>query len=50
VILQALRRIETLLVDEKGRREVLERSVDELKQQVAALQTRIAELEQRIRG
>jgi prefoldin subunit 5 len=50
VILQALRRIEILLVDEKGGREVLERSVEELKHQVAALQTRIAELEQRIRG
>jgi chromosome segregation ATPase len=47
-ILQALRRIESLLVDEQGKREILERSVEELKRQVAALQARIEELEQRI--
>ncbi len=49
-ILQALRRIETLLADERGRREILELSVDELKRQVAALQARIEQLEQQIRG
>jgi len=49
-ILQALRRIETLLVDERGRREILERSLEELKRQVVALQARIQELEERIRG
>ena len=49
-IVQGLRRIETLLVDEQGRREILERSVEELKRHMAALQARIDELEQRIRG
>lgn len=48
-IVQALRRIEGLLADEIGRREVLERSLQELKEQVAVLQARINELEQRIR-
>jgi len=46
---QALRRIESLLVDEQEKREALERRVDELKHQVAVLQVRIQELEQRIR-
>jgi flagellar capping protein FliD len=49
-ILLALRRIETLLVDETGKREVIERSIDELKRHVAALQSRIEELERRIRA
>lgn len=49
-ILQALRRIETLLVDERGRREVLERGLEELKRQVSALQVRMEELEERIRS
>ena len=48
-VLQALWRIETLLVDEQGKREILERGLEELKRQVAALQVRIAELEERIR-
>lgn len=48
-ITQALRRIEGLLADEAGRREVLERSVQELKHQAAVLQARIEELEQQIR-
>lgn len=48
-ILQALRRIEGLLADEMGRRELLERSVQELKQNVALLQARIDELERRLR-
>ena len=48
-ITQALRRIETLLVDERGKREILERSMDELKRQALALQARIDELEQRLR-
>jgi chromosome segregation ATPase len=47
-ILQALRRIENLLIDEKARWEILERSVEHLKQQVAALQLRIGKLEQRL--
>ena len=49
-IVQALRRIEGLLADEVGRREVLERGVEELKRQVALLQVRIEELERRIRS
>ena len=49
-IVQSLRRIEGLLADEMGRREVLERSVQELKQNVAFLQARIEELERRIRS
>jgi len=47
-VLQALRRIEGLLTDEIGRREVLERGLEELKRQVALLQARIDELEQRL--
>lgn len=49
-ITQALRRIESLLVNERVKRELLERRVDELKWQVGALQARIQELGQRIRG
>ena len=49
-ILQALRRIEALLVDEVARREILERSVEELKRNVAFLQARIDELERRLRS
>ena len=49
-ILQALRRIEGFLADERVRREVLERGVEELKRNVALLQTRIEELERRIRS
>ena len=47
-ITQALRRIETGLADERGRREILERALAELKQHVAALQSRIEEIEQRL--
>jgi len=49
-IVEALRRIEGLLADELTKRELLERRVDELKRDVAVLQARIEELEQRIRG
>jgi len=49
-IVQGLRRIEALFADERGRREVLERSLEELKREVAALQGRIAQLEHRMRG
>jgi uncharacterized small protein (DUF1192 family) len=45
-----LPRIEGLLSNEIGRREVLERSVEELKDRVAGLQARIEQLEQRLRG
>ena len=49
-ITQSLRRIEGLLADEIGRREVLERGLEDLKRQVSVLQARIAELEQRIQS
>ena len=49
-VLQALRRIENLLGGEREKREILERTLEELKHHVAGLQARIAELEQRIRG
>ena len=49
-IIQALRRIEAQLADERGRREILERDLAELKQHVAALQLRIEEMEQRLRA
>jgi chromosome segregation ATPase len=47
-ITQALRRIEAAAAGERGRREILERDLAELKQQVAALQSRINEVEQRL--
>lgn len=47
-ITQALRRIEAGLAGERGRREILERDLAELKEQVAALQSRIGEIEQRL--
>jgi chromosome segregation ATPase len=47
-ITQALRRIEAGLADERGRREILERAVAELKQHVTVLQSRIEEIEQRL--
>ena len=49
-VLQALRRFEGLLVDEAGRREMLERGVEELKRNVALLQARLEELERRLSG
>ena len=48
MVTQALRRIEGLLTDEPGRRDVLERSVAELKRHVATLQARIEDLEHRM--
>ena len=48
-IVQALRRIEALMTEEGGRRELLERRLDSLRQQLAALQLRIDDLEQRLR-
>ncbi|MFQ5521468.1 MAG: hypothetical protein ACE5FK_08730 [Candidatus Methylomirabilia bacterium] len=47
-ITQALRRIEAGLADERGRREILERDLADLKQRVAALQARIDEIEQHL--
>lgn len=49
-VLQALRRIEHLLGDERSRREVLERSVGQLRHELAMLQARIDDLEQRLRS
>ena len=48
-ILEGLRRIEALLAGEKAKREDLERGVEYLKHQVAALQGRIEVLERSIR-
>ena len=47
-ITQALRRIEAGLADERGRREILERALAELKEHVAKLQSRIEDIEQRL--
>lgn len=47
-ITQALRRIEAGLADERGRREILERDLAELKRRLAALQARIEDIEQRL--
>jgi chromosome segregation ATPase len=47
-IVQALRRIEAALADELGRREILERDLAALKLQLAALQSRIEVIEQRL--
>jgi hypothetical protein len=46
---QALRRIEALMIEEGGRRELLERRLESLRQQLVALQLRIDDLEQRLR-
>jgi len=48
-IVQALRRIEALMTEEGVRRELLERRLESLRQQLAALQLRIDDLEQRLR-
>ena len=47
-ITQALRRIELGMADERRRREILERELAALKQHVAALQSRIDDIEQRL--
>ena len=47
-ITQALRRIEAGVAGERGRREILERDLAELKAQVSALQSRIEEIEGRL--
>lgn len=49
-ISQQLRRIEVGLTDEKGRREILERDLARLKEQVVLLQARIADIERRVGG
>ncbi len=48
-IVQALRRIEALMTEEVGPRELLERRLESLRQQLATLQLRIDDLEQRLR-
>jgi chromosome segregation ATPase len=47
-ITQALRRIEAGLADDRGRHEILERDLSELKRHVAVLQSRIEDFEQRL--
>jgi DNA repair exonuclease SbcCD ATPase subunit len=49
-ITQALRRIEALLVDERVRREILERDLATLRGNVAALNARIEDIERRLRS
>ena len=49
-IVEALRRIEAILTDERARREVLERGLADLKERVALLQARIDELERRLQA
>jgi len=49
-ITQALRRIEGRLVDERGRREILERDLARLRESVSVLNGRIEDLEQRLRS
>src|SRR3977135_3847691 len=48
-IVEGLRRIEMILADERGQRELLERGLAEMKERVALLQARIDELERRLR-
>ena len=47
-ITQALRRLEAGVAGERGRREILERDLAELKRQVGALQSRIEHIEERL--
>jgi chromosome segregation ATPase len=49
-IVQALRRIETGLADEQGRREILARDLARLRENVAVLTARIDEVERRLQG
>ncbi len=49
-ILQALRRIEAVLADERGRREILERDLAALRENVAVLNARIEDIERRLRS
>src|SRR5580765_266866 len=49
-ITQALRRIEARLGDERGRREILERDLTTLTENVAVLSARIEAIEQRLRS
>jgi chromosome segregation ATPase len=49
-IVQTLRRIETLVGSEQAQRVVLERSVDQLRRQIADLQARLDAVEARLQG
>jgi predicted nucleic acid-binding Zn-ribbon protein len=49
-IVEGLRRIETSLIDDRARRELLEHGLAELKERVALLQARIDDLERRLRA
>lgn len=49
-ITQALRRIEAFLADEGGRREILERDLAALRENIAVLTARIDEIERRLRS
>ena len=49
-IVQALRRIETLIGSERAQREVLGQSVDHLRRQIADLQARLDAVEARLQG
>ena len=49
-VLQALRRMEAAMADDRGRREIVERDLAELKHRVAALEARIESLQQRLGG
>jgi chromosome segregation ATPase len=47
-ITQALRRIEALLADERGRRQILERELATLRENVAVLKARLDDVERRL--
>src|SRR5712664_2023139 len=49
-ITQALRRIEALLADERVRRDILERDLATLRENVALLNARIEDIERRLRS
>ena len=49
-VVEGIRRIEALLMDERARREMLERGLAELKERVTLLQVRIDEMKRRLRS
>lgn len=49
-VLQALRRIEAAMADDRSRREIVEHDLAELKRRVATLEARIENLQQRLGG
>ena len=49
-IIEGLRRIEATLIDERTRREALERGLADLRERVALLQSRIDEVERRLQA